>query len=486
MTADVVADLADGVDWLLWTICSHLDDSELPYAYDGRVEPAERIRKVPQSDAVPWARCVPFGSPETAPLNAQPKFQVDPEVNAKVYIGRCSMLELELGALAVFLDEMTPYKSPLAQRIRQLSEIDDTDQELHRLRCGDALLRRSYNIGSEHVIYVCAPHFSTKFPDASANIIAMCVRNTLKKAISAGASSVGLPLMLCEGVPYPKCEFATAVLRAVRRCLELPAIAQNIAKVFFFGMDDETYSIARRFFPRDAAEERLSGDILEPGNEFGEIVREERNIRISAGFQAEPSSTDDAGTARTNIGSSLSNFTGNCRVGSDGQLSAKDHDFTYYCRLALSLMRLPVYQEMDESKFALRLCHDVAGRPVISIDAARMPSGLSHTHAMAYTLHIAQHDLSSKFAVALLNMDHSLIAASNVCSVATQFFQVLGDERLRNLAVVYVHRSGWATRGLLYVLMAFLPDALRDSVIHVDSSQELYKYLKPRVFESRD
>ncbi|CDR97697.1 -Ganglioside-induced differentiation-associated protein 2 [Babesia bigemina] len=468
MTEHAVADLADTVCWVLGEI-EHMIDPDLPPLTTP--EPPRYIDKVPQCHMDAWKDFRKWVIAEVPTCDAQPKFRVNEELNEKIFIGNCDILQLEVGATAVFVDEFMPHASRTARRIQTQYGNDIPYEELGRLRCGDVMLRRSYNIGSEHVVYAVSPRYSAKYPDASANILNMCVRETLKAAIAAGVDSVAFPLAMGREVTYPDREFATAVLRAVRRWLEVPKVATNIARVFFFGVDEEAYRLMQRFFPRDQTEEKLSAEISDAGNEFGEIVKEERNIRISAGLRGDSVESDGTAAKTMHINAPLANFSGNCRVGSDRQLSAKDYDFDYYCRLSLSLMRTPVYREMDTSKFALLLGRDVAQRPVIAIDAARMPSSISNTHAVAYVLRIMQPILQNKFAMLLLNMDSSLIAAGSVCSVASQLFQVLGDVRLGNLGVVYVHRAGWATRGMLYVMMVLLPDAVRDSVTYVDTAE---------------
>ncbi|GBE62233.1 -Ganglioside-induced differentiation-associated 2, putative [Babesia ovata] len=405
MTVHAVDDLADTVCWVVGEIGQILDPEFLDCPTR---EPPKYIKKVPQCHMDAWNNFHKWVISEVPTCKAEPKFLINEELNEKIFIGNCDILELEVGAIAVFLDEYTPHASRTARRIQIQSGNEIPYEELSRLRCGDVLLRRSYNIGSEHVVYAVSPRYSTKYPDAWANVLNMCVREALKAAISAGVDSVAFPLTMGREGTYPDNGFATAVLRAVRRWLELPTVATNIARVFFFGVDEESYCLMRRFFPRDKTEEKLSAEISEAGNEYGEIVKEERNIRISAGLRSENGESDDTTAKPMQINAPLANFSDNCRVGSDRQLSAKDYDFDYYCRLSLSLMRTPVYREMDDSGFAMILGRDVAQRPVIAIDAAKMPSSISNTHAVAYVLRIMQPILQNKFVMLLLNMGREL------------------------------------------------------------------------------
>nr|BAN65318.1 conserved hypothetical protein [Babesia bovis] len=477
MTEQTVADIAETVCWVVGEIGQLIDPD-----YDDFIErePIKPIRKVSQERMEPWTTCERWRKHEVPPSDTQPKFSVNHDVNNKVYIGTCDILELEVGAVAVFLDELSPFVSRTAKRIHIQSGKSMPYEEFEKMRCGDVMTQRSYNIGSEYAIYTIAPRYASKYPDASANIVNMCVREVLKTAIDTGLDTVAIPLKMGREYTYPDEQFTTAVLRSLRRWLEIPAVSNKIKRVFLFDIDTDAYSLLRKFFPRDKNEEKLSGELNEIGNEYGEIVKEERNIRISAGFTNRADSPEDTEPKkeRPQVNITLGNSGDNCRVGSDRQLSAKDYNFDYYYRLSLSLMQSPVYKEMDDSGFAMLLGRDIAERPVIAIDASRMPSTASNTHMVAYILRIMQPVLQNKFVVALLNMDHSIMIASNVCTVATELFQVLGYKRLRNLGVVYVHRSGWTTRGILYVMMAFLPESVGEAVIYIDSDQELGKYLK--------
>lgn len=151
--------------------------------------------------------------------------------------------------------------------------------------------------------------------------------------------------------------------------------------------------------------QRLSGEIIDAGNEYGELVKAERGIRISAGITRDSEETERGNNnERLNIHATLANFTDNCRFGSDKQISQKDRDFEYYSRLSLSIMSLPVYRQMDDSEFVTRNGRDVAQRPVIAIDASKMPDGLNHAHAMAYILRMMQPVIQTPFVMVLLNM----------------------------------------------------------------------------------
>ncbi|ORM40457.1 Protein GDAP2 -like protein [Babesia sp. Xinjiang] len=403
MTEQTVADLAETVCWVVGEIGQLIDSDWDEYVPRESIRP---IKKVPQDKMEPWTGYEKWRRAEVTRPDVHPKFYINKELNSKLYIGSCDILELEVGAIAVFLDELSPHASRMARRIQIQSGKPMPHDEFNRLRCGDVMLQRSYNIGSEHVAYAIAPRYSTKYPDASANIVNMCVREVLKASIDAGVDTVAFSLMMGREFTYPDEEFATAVLRSVRRWLELPVVADKIRRVFIFGIDAEVYSVMRRFFPRDKVEEHLSGELLEAGNEYGEIVKEERSIRISEGFAGETATADDgdSGNERTQMSAVLANFGDNCRVGSDRNISAKDYDFDYYYRLSLSLMQLPVYREMDDSGFAMLLGRDIAQRPVIAIDASKIPSGLSNTHMVAYVLRIMQPIIQNKFVVLLRNM----------------------------------------------------------------------------------
>ncbi|KAK1441814.1 hypothetical protein BgAZ_501460 [Babesia gibsoni] len=478
MTEHIATEFADTLFWIVGEIGNILDVDI------NEVGPSQKVlelKKVPQSSMEPWTTFNSIHKLEATSSNSPPKFKVNNELNNKVFIGVCDILEIEVGVITIFLDEISPASSKIVRRIQIQSGKDMPYDEFDRLRCGEVLMQKCYNIGSEYVIYAISPRFSAKYPDASANIINTCVRETFKAAISANIGTIVFPLKMGKELQYPNVEFAIAVLRGVRRWLERPEVGQNIERVFFFGLDENSYSLMRRFFPRNKLEEKLSGEIAEAGNEFGEIVKVERNIRISAGISADSEDKDEAEKGqRNNFCAPLANFTDNCRFGIDKQISQKDSSFAYFNKLSLSIMSLPVYRQMDDSGFVTRHARDVAHRPVVAIDLQKMPEDLNHTYAIAYILRMMQPVIQASFAMVLLNMDHGIIAASSLCNLVTQVFQVLGYKRLRNLGVLYIHRSGWTVRGLLYVLTSLLTDLVQDSIVYVDTDENLAKYIDLR------
>lgn len=127
---------------------------------------------------------------------------------------------------------------------------------MNSLRCGDVLLQRSYNIGSDYVIYAITPLYSFKFPEASANILNMAVREVLKIAIESNITTIAFPFSPENNdAVYPVVEFVHVLLRTLRRWLEIPAVASKIYGIYLIGGNDNIYPILRRYFPRNSAEE---------------------------------------------------------------------------------------------------------------------------------------------------------------------------------------------------------------------------------------
>ncbi|KAK2194834.1 bifunctional CXXC motif containing zinc binding protein [Babesia duncani] len=328
-----------------------------------------------------------------------PKFQIHDAINSKIFITDCDPLALEVGCFVAFLDELNKHKSKIALRIERYCGRRLAYEEVEALRCGEILCSRSYNIGSDYVIYAIAPRHSEKYPEASANILNMCVREALKTMIDAGVTTIAFPMSSESELSYPKCDFVNTLLRTLRKWLELPAVASKVQKIFLIGKMTEFYPLVRRYFPRNTNDETLSAEIATTGNEFGELVYEERNIRVSHG----PLLQDVAVPKKA----PLANF------GKDRQ-GQNDDQYDHYLKLAYSLKRMDIYKELESGNFVYKCGNDDANRPVILFDAYNFTFAQQHNYALAYALATCNRFLQEKFVVVLANLDASLVKAAGL------------------------------------------------------------------------
>ncbi|KAK2197879.1 bifunctional Macro domain/Macro domain-like/CRAL-TRIO lipid binding domain superfamily [Babesia duncani] len=462
MNEDITSGIAGALDWIVGEIGQFVEVEFAEPLNEPSVTPITRISQ----DAIPcWTEYKHSGTSDS-PIARElpPKFQIHDAINSKIFITDCDPLALEVGCFVAFLDELNKHKSKIALRIERYCGRRLAYEEVEALRCGEILCSRSYNIGSDYVIYAIAPRHSEKYPEASANILNMCVREALKTMIDAGVTTIAFPMSSESELSYPKCDFVNTLLRTLRKWLELPAVASKVQKIFLIGKMTEFYPLVRRYFPRNTNDETLSAEIATTGNEFGELVYEERNIRVSHG----PLLQDVAVPKKA----PLANF------GKDRQ-GQNDDQYDHYLKLAYSLKRMDIYKELESGNFVYKCGNDDANRPVILFDAYNFTFAQQHNYALAYALATCNRFLQEKFVVVLANLgkfsiqftypDASLVKAAGLLVLFRDLCQVLGPTRIQCMGAVYFHRCSWAIKSFAYLVSGLLPDEVWQASIFVGS-----------------
>ena len=169
---------------------------------------------------------------------------------------------------------------------------------------GEAVLTKGCNLPAPHIIHTVGPRFSVKYQTAAENALHGCYRRCLEVLKENGLQSIAFPLVNTERKGYPKEPASHIAIRTVRRFLE--KYGSSVHTLIFCVSSEEDLDIYNRvlpmYFPRSSAEEKKVQAILpeDTGNELGESVIQERQIRISA----MPGFNDDDLPATTLIGAS--------------------------------------------------------------------------------------------------------------------------------------------------------------------------------------
>eukprot|EP00375_Theileria_parva_P002600 XP_765280.1 hypothetical protein [Theileria parva strain Muguga] len=268
--------------------------------------------------------------------------------------------------------------------------------------------------------------YSRKYHDASSNILNMSIRESLKVAIEKGIEILAYPVSIEEDVVYPDYQYLDTLLRTLRRWLELPEVSSKISKIYLIShtpsescySDDSTassigayncmevignknetnkdlFNLLRRYFPRTNYEELLSADLATTGNVNGEIVAEERNIRISEGFNTISSKTVSTKPV-INLAESL-------RVSTDSDSTQKESEYSYYLKLYYSISKLPVYTKLKDSRFVEWQRTDPQKRPVLIINAKNYDIS-NPEYALSYILGCVKAFIHHKFVIVVLHL----------------------------------------------------------------------------------
>nr|PVC52169.1 hypothetical protein MACL_00000971 [Theileria orientalis] len=476
------SDLIDAVSWLAGEFSQLIED---PFSDYENEYPIVTITKT-SSEFIPCWSSIELKNDEIVMSTSVPKFTVNEEINKKIYVGSCDILSLEVDSIAVFLEESNKYKSKLAKRVVIQSGGQIDYDRILRLRSGESLLARVYNVGTDNVIFAMVSHFSSKYHEASSNILNMTIRDCLKSAIEKGIEVIAFPVSIDDDVYYPMLQFLDTLLRTLRRWLELPEINSKIRRIYLIthvasSYDDSTvsssrslncmqvvgstdnsknlFNLLRRYFPKNSYDELLSADLTTSGDVNGEISSEERKIRISGGFESHSSKP------LLNLGESL-------RVSNDSKSTQEDSDYAYYLKLSYSISRLPIYKEFERSKFVVRCGNDREKRPVIAINAKSFNTA-EYTYSLCYILGVIKPFIQHKFVIAVVNLDHSMINSTTLLKLLRDLCEVFGEKRTKNIAAIYFHRCSWALRSYLFLISTFLPTEVWDAAVFVDSFKEI-------------
>uniref|UniRef100_A0A3B0MMR7 Divergent CRAL/TRIO domain containing protein, putative n=1 Tax=Theileria annulata TaxID=5874 RepID=A0A3B0MMR7_THEAN len=502
------SDIVEAVTWLASEFAELADFIEDPFPEEHNDYKVVPINKI-STETVPSWNSVKLPSDEIALSTNVPKFLVNEAINNKIHVGSSDLLGLEVEAFTIFLEESNKYKSKMVKRLVARGKIQSNGQleleHVHRMRSGESHLTRVYNVGSTNAIFAMICRYSKKYHDASTNILNMAVRESLKEAIEKGIDILAYPTSIEEDVVYPDFQYLDTLLRTLRRWLELPEVSSKISKIYLIShtpaesyySDDSTASsigayncmevignkndsskdllnLLRRYFPRTNYEELLSADLATTGNVNGEIVSEERNIRISEGFSTN-SSKPVSSKPVINLAESL-------RVSNDSDSTQKESEYSYYLKLYYSISKLPVYTKLRDSRFVEWQRTDPQKRPVLIINTKNYEIS-NPEYSLCYILGCVKAFIHHKFVIVVLHLDHSIINSTSLLNLLSNLCRIFGKERTKNIAAIYFHKCSWALRSYLFFTSALLPTEVWDATVFVDSYREVsHLGLDPSLF----
>ena len=138
------------------------------------------------------------------------------------------------------------------------------------------------------IIHTVGPRFHLKYRNAAENALHNCYRNSLAFVRERRLKSVAVPCLYKVKKRYPREEAAHTAVRTTRRFLE--NYGDTIDHVVLVVDNQQDYRIYQKvmplYLPRNRAEELAAEKLLpkNTGNEFGEIILEERTIRVGGGL----------------------------------------------------------------------------------------------------------------------------------------------------------------------------------------------------------
>ncbi|CAL4068407.1 unnamed protein product, partial [Meganyctiphanes norvegica] len=171
------------------------------------------------------------------------------------------------------------------------------DPELRDCKTGEAILTDGFNLPARYIIHTVGPRYNIKYQTAAESALHLCYRRTLECAVEKKMRTVACCVINSVRRSYPPDQGAHIALRTIRRFLEHWGGSLERLVLVVDSIDVSIYEILMPlYFPRTKPEEDAASHLLplDLGDEFGEPVIPDRQIRIIDNPQHKYEDVDDA------------------------------------------------------------------------------------------------------------------------------------------------------------------------------------------------
>jgi len=176
-----------------------------------------------------------------------------------------------------------------------------------RPKTGEVRPTPGYNVVAPTILHTIGPRYSDHYMTAAENALHNCYRSAFDYCVEHRIRTLAIPPIHSLHRQYPTLLGAHIALRTLRCLMDVRPSALQRLVLCFDPNDNENldtyYALMKLYFPRNEQEEAAAVDQLPDfkGNEFGETIMLERQVRIQASFSDEHRSST-YGTSGTNSG----------------------------------------------------------------------------------------------------------------------------------------------------------------------------------------
>ena len=371
-------------------------------------------------------------------------------------------------------------------------------------RTGSSVATRGCDLPCSAVIHTVGPRWNEKYRTAAENALHGCYRSSMQVLLELGMSTIAFPCVYTARKKYPRAEAVHTVLRTVRRFLE--KFGHRVACVVFVVDNDsdrmEYESTLPLYFPRDDKEILRSQQELptDLGNEYGELVINERKIRIgSFGTGTSPqekmkSNLEDDSSIQRRTSSLLKmdddfvtmmgdmdkerlakleaarQDTAGATV-DDDEMNELYHAYLEEAEMAdlTDIMRMQMFYKPGVDN------HD---RPVFVIVLKHVPPGIDMHRAFLYAIQKMDKAVDQEYVVVLVM---TLSASENRPPVSwlQQMYHVFDNRYRKNMKNLYVlHPSVWFKLALWF-MSPLLSSSIWNKIVYVNEVRDLFHMFHP-------
>jgi O-acetyl-ADP-ribose deacetylase (regulator of RNase III) len=434
-------------------------------------------------------------------------FPYDEELNAKIILWKGDICSLDVDAIVNTTNERLESKAGNSARILYLGgpPLEHEIRKVGSCPTGDAVLTPASNLIPRHVIHTVGPRFSLKYQTAAENALHGCYRRSLEELKEKGLREIAFCVINTTKKGYPRRPAAHIAFRTVRKfLLRYGADINTVIFCVDLDVDWDTYlDLLPLYFPRSEEEarsglHRLPHDL---GNDIGETVIEERQIRIGNSIGGEGGSGIDeqfiaspkpynpvpyAERKSESISSSFSSLQDHpddVRLKRDSAKPKAEQAALEQERVYHSYLRKANDTDLSDMaalKFVYLAGRDFTNRPVIAFVACNLPppDKVDMERVMLYMLKILDPLVSSDYNLIYF---HSLFAASNKPPFAwlKQLYTIFNRKYKKNLKRLFiVHPTFW-TKLATWFAKPFVSKKVWNKVIYIERLREIYEYLDP-------
>eukprot|EP01038_Epipyxis_sp_PR26KG_P012518 gene12518-16790_t len=217
-------------------------------------------------------------------------FVVNHDINRKMYLHCGEIYKLPADAIIIGQNENLTEKHDGNDAIFTLAgpEMDEELARLAPIQTGDSTITPGYALPSPWVIHAVGPKFDPRYLTASDHALYSAYHTALRLAVAQNVKVLIISCIYTRRKKYPRFDAAHVALRTLRKFLDQPA-GEIFEQVMFCVPTQDDYEIysalMTAYFPRNEDEVDNQQSLLpkELGNEWGEIVLPDRQLKVTVG-----------------------------------------------------------------------------------------------------------------------------------------------------------------------------------------------------------
>jgi O-acetyl-ADP-ribose deacetylase (regulator of RNase III) len=218
-------------------------------------------------------------------------FGIDEEINKKIFLYLGNGYKVPGNAIVVGQNEQLTDRGEDIGAIFALGgpSFEEEVQLAAPIQTGDSCITKAGNLPYDYVIHSVAPRYDEKYLTASEHALFSAYKSSLLLAVERGVQDLILTCIYTKRKRYPRDEAAHIALRVIRKFLQHSELTSKLKRIMFCVPTQEDYEIYAAlmiaYFPRSNLELQYQEGLLPPelGDEWGEVKRFERELKVSAG-----------------------------------------------------------------------------------------------------------------------------------------------------------------------------------------------------------